>query len=576
MDPTINRELSRLDPAVPFRASTNHLHHTWAKTFFSRPELYTRPQSVEEVQKVVNLARRCRRRLVTVGSGHSPSDLTCTSSWLVNLDDFNRVLSADRETGVVTVQAGIRLRTLGLELEKKHGLTLSNLGSIDDQSVAGVIGTGTHGSSLWHGLISECILSLSLVLANGQVVRCSATTNSSLFRAALVSLGALGIVVEVTIQAEPAFKIAWQQSRRSLSSVLDNWSSGLWTSHEFVRVWWLPYEKSAIVWHADKTDAPLRPAPKSFYGGVIGNSIYHNLLALSNYFPRILPWVEWFICGMQYGFRDGVVVAEAVEPSREGLLMDCLYSQFVNEWALPLEKGPEALSRLSAWLHGDLTTARIPFPVDGLWVHCPIEVRVSDTTLNQNSRPFLDQTCADGPTLYINATLYRPYLRDPPCVDRYYRAFEWLMREMSAKPHWAKNFHTTSATELGRWYGKDMDEWLSVRKEVDPDGMFLGEWHHRNLPIKSPTTNADTLPLQEREKSRRKLGGHGTGDGIEWIGDTRWRSDTSQVIAGRERKAITRANREESPSPPTTATSEESFDLLAKGEASVVLPGPRA
>lgn len=572
MDPAITRELSRLDPAIPFRASSDYLHRTWAKTFFSRPELYIQPQSIEEIQKVVTLARRCRRRLVTVGSGHSPSDLTCTSSWLVNLDNFNRVLHVEHETGVVTVEAGIRLRDLGKELEKR-GLTLSNLGSIDSQSVAGVIATGTHGSSLQHGLISECILSLSLVLANGQLVRCSAINNPSLFRAALVSLGALGIVVEVTIQTEPAFNVAWRQSRQNLSTVLAKWSSGLWTSHEFVRVWWLPYAKSAIVWHADKTDLPLRPPPKTFYGEGLGNTIYYNLLAIANYFPTLLPWVEWLVFGLQYGFGAGAKVTEAVEPAREGLLMDCLYSQFVNEWALPIEKGPEAITRLSAWLHGDLDTAQIPFPPDGVWVHSPVEVRVSDTTLNRNPRPFLDQTCHDGPTVYLNATLYRPYLRDPPCVNRYYEAFEWLMRQLGGKPHWAKNFRACPH-ELGQWYGKDMDEWLCVRKEVDPDGMFLGEWHRRTLPITEQ--QSDVLPLQEREMARFKLGTREAGDGFEWIGDRRWRLDTSASTT--EKLKATKASeegeshRESSPSPPMTATSEESFDLLAKGEASVVLP----
>jgi D-arabinono-1,4-lactone oxidase len=514
MDASISRELSKLDPAVPFRASTDHLHHTWAKTFFSRPELYVRPQSIAEVQQLVTLARRCRRRLVTVGSGHSPSDLTCTSSWLVNLDDFNRILHIDTETRLVTVEAGIRLYELGPKLEEQ-GLTLENLGSIDSQSIAGVIATGTHGSSLRHGLLSECIESLSLVLSNGQLVRCSATNNPDLFRAALVSLGALGIVVEVTFRARPAFNIAWLQERYSLSRVLSEWYTGLWTSHEFVRVWWLPYEKGAIVWRADPTDQPLRAPPKNFYGEWFGYHVYHNFLALSSYIPRILPWVEWFIFGMQYGFRPGATVTEAVEPARAGLLMNCLYSQFVNEWALPLEKGPEAIIRLSAWLHGDLATARIPFSPKGLWVHCPVEVRVSDSSKNPNPRPFLDPTCHDGPTLYLNATLYRPYLRDPPCRQRYYEAFEWLMRDMGARPHWAKNFSTLDSTELHRLYKDDMDEWLKVRQEVDPEGMFLGEWHCRNLPLVAPSDQEDQLPLVERESERRKVDINGAGDGLD-------------------------------------------------------------
>ena len=572
-NPAVARELSRLDPSVPFRATNDHLHHTWAKTFFSRPELYIRPQSTEEVRKLVTVARRCRRRLVTVGSGHSPSDLTCTSSWLVNLDDLNNILHVDSEKRLVTLQAGIRLHQLGQELEK-YGLMLSNLGSIDSQSAAGVISTGTHGSSLRHGLISEGIVALSLVLANGQLVRCSATNNESLFRAALLSLGALGIIVEITIQVEPASKVAWRQSKLALSTVLDKWFDGLWTSHEFVRVWWLPYEKSAVVWHADKTDLPVRPPPKLFYGGWLGDTIYYNLLALAQYVPSILPWVEWLVFGLQYGFRNEAKVTEAVQPAREGLLMNCLYSQFVNEWALPLEKGPEAITRLSAWINGDLATAGIPFPSRGMYVHCPVEVRVSDTTVNKGPRPFLDPTNARGPTLYLNATLYRPYLRDPPCVNRYYEAFEWLMRQMGAKPHWAKNFQTVGAPELKEWYGEDMKKFLTVRGEVDPDGMFLGEWHHRNLPIEG------TLPLQELEKTRGKIREHGTGDGIEWVGDKRWNKGTEHEGEGEERggrnDTISEGGRprerDGSLSPPMTATSEESFDLLAKGEASVVLP----
>lgn len=562
MDPFILRELAKLDSAVPFRASPHHLHHTWAKTFFSRPELYIRPLTIPEIQQIVVLARRCGRRLATVGSGHSPSDLTCTSSWLVNLDRFNRILHIDSETSLVTVEAGIRLSELGLQLEQ-HGLTLANLGSIDHQSFAGVIATGTHGSSRRHGLISECIESLGIVLANGQLVRCSPTNRPDLFRAALVSLGALGIVVEVTFKARKSFNISWRQERYSLGRVLSEWSTGLWTAHEFVRVWWMPYEKSAIIWRADPTDLPLRAPPQNFYGDSLGYHIYHNLLALSSYFPRILPWVEWFVFGMQYGFRAGSVVTEAIQPARTGLLMNCLYSQFVNEWALPLEKGPEAISRLSAWLHGDTTTG-IPFTSKGLWVHCPVEVRVSDTSLNSKPRPFLDPTCPDGPTLYLNATLYRPYLRDPPCKRRYYEAFEWLMRDMGAKPHWAKNFCVLGRSELAAAYGDDMDSWMKVRNEVDPEGMFVGEWHYRNLPL------ADSLPLLEREQERRDMV-RGVGDGVEWVGNRR------QALPQQQPHSPTDVGPADIlcdlPPSPGTVNSDESFDLL-QGDASVLLPGP--
>jgi FAD/FMN-containing dehydrogenase len=45
----------------------------------------------------------------------------------------------------VTVEGGMRLHELNAYLAR-HGLALTSLGSIDEQAVAGIIATGTHGS----------------------------------------------------------------------------------------------------------------------------------------------------------------------------------------------------------------------------------------------------------------------------------------------------------------------------------------------------------------------------------------------------------------------------------------------
>ncbi|PQE21281.1 hypothetical protein CJF32_00006434 [Rutstroemia sp. NJR-2017a WRK4] len=503
MDPAIQAELERYGDDVPFRAVTNHTQSTWARTFHYSPELFIQPQSIEEVEKAINLARRCRRRITTVGCGHSPSTITCTSSWLINLDNLNKILSADRETGVVVMQSGIRLYALGEQLDAV-GLAMPNLGSINHQSIAGAISTGTHGSTLRHGILSASILSLKITLSNGKTETCSPTQNVELFRASLISLGAIGIITEVTFQAVPEFTLKWEQTVDTDLSMFNKWETTLWKQTEFVRVWWFPYTRRAVVWTAEKTDlAPVDP-PKSYYGGKLGYHIYHNLLALGQHIPRILPFVEWFVFGMQYGFKNGTK-SSAIQPSRQALLMDCLYSQFVNEWAIPLSKGPEALRRLSSWLNHlppsdpDYVPHGIPFSAEGLYVHAPVEVRVTDTTNGTTPRPHLDFTCTEEPTLYLNATLYRPYDADPPCRARYYEAFEYLMREYGGKPHWAKNFETSGA-DIEEMYGERLAEWRSIRNDVDPEGMFVGEWHRRHILGDSPK-----LALEETEVARRKL-----------------------------------------------------------------------
>ncbi|KAJ2989013.1 hypothetical protein NUW58_g3680 [Xylaria curta] len=485
MDPLVTSELSKCADDIPFSPTLHHVHSTWAKTFLSRPDLYFQPETLPEIEKIVKLAHRCHRRIATTGCGHSPSSLTCTSSWLVNLDKYNRILSLDKSTGVVVVQAGIRLYQLCDELAK-HGFAMPNLGSINQQSIAGAISTGTHGSSLKHGIMSEDVLSLRITTADGVTRFCSPGEDSDLFRAAVLSLGALGIITEITFQAVPEFTLKWQQVIDTDSKMLGSWDKGLWTQAEFVRVWWYPYTRRAVVWSAEKTsEVPVDP-PRSYYGGALGYYVYHNLLYVAHYVPRILPWVEWFVFGMEFGFSNGSKT-QAIQPSRQALLMNCLYSQYVNEWAIPLHRGPEALRRLRSWLNQlpptdpEYVPHNIPFSAKDLWVHAPVEVRVSDnSSATPNSRPYLDPTVEDGPTLYLNATLYRPYYHDPPSRDRYYEAFEWLMRELGGRPHWAKNFQTTGE-DIEKMYGSKIQQWRKVRESVDPDGVFIGPWHRCNV-----------------------------------------------------------------------------------------------
>lgn len=525
MNPVIERELSTVEPTVPFHARTSHHHRTWAETFHSYPELYVQPQSSTEIRKVVTLARRCRRRIAIAGSAHSPSDLTLTSSWLVNLDNYCKILDVDLEKKVVIMQSGIRLHDLSLRL-KEYGLAMQNLGSIDHQSIAGAIGTATHGSSIQHGILSQSVLGLSIMLSDGQIFACSAEENTELFRAALVSLGALGIITQVTLQAVSAFNVKWQQSLHPLEEILVDWENDLWTQAEFTRVWWMPYMKRCIRWRAEKTKSALQPPVLSPWREVLGYQTYQFLLYIAHWLPVILPGLERLVIWVQYGLTEGAG-STAVEESRTGLLMNCLYSQFVNEWAIPLHLGPEAITRLSAWLHGDEETARIPFSPRGLYIHAPIEVRVCDTS-RIAPRPYLDNTVPDGPTLYLNATLYRPYGYDPPCRERYYEAFEWLMKEMKGRPHWAKNFITVSRDDVCAMY-PEMDDWRRIRDGVDPEGMFVGDWHRRLLFAEDVETS---LPLEEKLESVQ-LAKRG---GIEWKG---------QIPTGG-----------------ITPTSEESFEVL--------------
>lgn len=536
-------------------------HGTWAGTFFCAPELYLQPSSIDQIKSIVVEAHRQKKRIMLTGSGHSPSDLTMTlgktatksnGEWLVNLDKFNSPVSLtpapeDAETPEavprytdVKLEAGIRIHQINDYLKTK-GLAIQNLGSISEQSIAGIISTGTHGSSAYHGLVSQQIVSLGVVIASGEVVTCSETENQDLFRASLLSLGKIGIIVYATIRTVPAFTIHSKQEVTTFENFLENLWPTFWTSSEYLRVWWFPYSNRVILWRANKSTAPLSAPRESWYGTSLGRWFYQFLLWIAvKVKPSLTPAIETYVFDQQYGLTETLGVEEkssfAVQGSVEGLNMDCLFSQFVDEWGLPLKNGQRVLRELRDKILAAAKSREY-------YVHAPIEIRCSNLTTvadpekavqttktllenvpaynsetpfigaipGNSLSPFLTpapngvayappipgQVDNDNLTLYLNATMYRPFHYDSP-IDKWFRVFEDLVYEAGGKPHWAKNFLGNRvlpeeekakscfgkryikdgqmrglAPQVEGWWGKDLESWKRVRKESDPEDTFL-------------------------------------------------------------------------------------------------------
>lgn len=536
-------------------------HRTWAGTFSCAPDMYLQPSTLEDIQSIVREASRQNTRIMLTGSGHSPSIITMTipkhqlgashkGEWIVNLDKFNKPVSMtpakadgpDAEPSKarytdVKVEGGMRIFQIN-EYLKEHGLAIQNLGSISDQSIAGIISTGTHGSSAFHGLVSQQIVSLDVIVGSGQLIHCSETENRDLFRASLLSLGKVGIIAYATIRAVPAYTIHSRQEVVAFDRFVDEIWPTFWTSSEYLRCWWFPYTNRVILWRASKSTKPLSAPRQSWYGTFLGRLFYQCLLWASvKINPRWTPAIEKFVFAKQYGMTETYQVEgaanEAVQESVDGLNMDCLFSQFVDEWSLPLRDGQKALRQIQAKINDAAKSG-------SYFVHSPIEVRcsnlstvpedeASETTQKLTSNvpkynettpyvgtipgnslaPFLNPSPNDIPyaqpvpgspklenlTLYINATMYRPFGYNSP-IDFWFRDFEDIVGAVGGKPHWAKNFlgekTLTSAEtreaqkEMGQdgymrglapqveaWWGDDLKRWKEVRTTYDPENVFM-------------------------------------------------------------------------------------------------------
>lgn len=54
------------------------------------------------------------------------------------------------------------------------------------------------------------------------------------------------------------------------------------------------------------------------------------------------------------------------------------------------------------------------------------------------------------------------------------------MKELGGKPHWAKNFTTATKEEFRIMYPR-LGDWVKLREELDPKGVFASEWLNRNI-----------------------------------------------------------------------------------------------
>ena len=126
----------------------------WAGDQVCAPARIEEPRGEAELAAVVERAAAAGQTVRAVGSGHSFTDAACTDGVMVSLDGMRELVDVDRSSGLVEVQAGIKLHELGEKLAE-HGLAMENLGDIAVQSLAGAISTATHGTGLSYPNLSR-------------------------------------------------------------------------------------------------------------------------------------------------------------------------------------------------------------------------------------------------------------------------------------------------------------------------------------------------------------------------------------------------------------------------------------
>ena len=413
----------------------------WAGNQKASPVSIDAPRSVAELAALVASASEQGQKVKAVGSGHSFTSAAATNGRMIRLENLSGILHVDRATCRVTVGAGTRLSELNTLLDAE-GLALANLGDIAYQTVAGAISTSTHGTGKALTGLAGQVVAMKLVNGHGEIIECSQSVNPHIFDVARVSVGALGVITEYTLQAVPSFRLRALEQPMRLDDVLKN-AHDLASTNDHFEFFWIPHTKWALTKRNNRTEDELQPLPR--VKGWIEKTFMENyafgaVCRIGRARPSLIPRLATALPSS--GSR------EYVDQSFKIFASPRIVRFYEMEHALPVEALVPALKEIRAMVDRK-----------GYLLNFPVEVRFTkgdDVPLS---------TAYGRDSAYIAVHVYKGMECQP-----FFRDVEDILRAYDARPHWGK-MHYREADELSKLYPR-WDEFITLRNQLDPQRTF--------------------------------------------------------------------------------------------------------
>jgi alditol oxidase len=412
----------------------------WAGNLeYSTDRLYA-ATSLEQVRDYV----RKENRLKVLGTRHCFNNIADSKDSFLSLKPMNEVIAIDPAKHTVTVSGGITYGQLCPYLDSK-GFALQNLASLPHISVAGACSTATHGSGEKNGNLATAVSGLELVIASGDVVNLTRERDGGALRAAVVGLGALGVITKVTLDIQPKYLMRqYVYENMPLSQLKDHFDA-IESSAYSVSLF-TDWQKRRIseVWIKSRLEeGQTFHATPEFFGAKLATRNLHPIAELSaeNCTEQMGvpgPWYERLP-----HFRMGFTPSAGKE--------------LQSEYFVPRQNAVEAIlavERLRDHVTPHLMITEIrAIAADELWLS-----------------PCYEQPCV---------TIHFTWKQDWPAVSKLLPVIEKELAPFHARPHWGKLF-TTSPAELKSTYEK-MPDFIELCRKYDPQGKFRNEYLNKNV-----------------------------------------------------------------------------------------------
>lgn len=447
----------------------------WGRTAPTTAEVLATPDVELIAKAVARVAEQndgkpahLRRGVIARGLGRSYGDSAQNAGGLVvDMNQLNKIHSVDAKTALVDIDAGVNLDQL-MRAALPFGLWVPVLPGTRQVTIGGAIGSDIHGKNHHSaGSFGNHVRSMDLLTADGQVRTITAESDADLFWATIGGNGLTGIILRATVEMTPtetAYFIADGDVTANLDETIAIHSDGSEDNYTYSSAWFDAISGPPKLGRAalsrgslatlDQLPAKLQKNPLGFSGktfltfpdvfpnglankytfGPIGELWYRKagtyrdkIQSLTAFYHPLDMFGEWNRAYGSNGFLQYqfVVPPESVDEFKR-IIVDIQKSGFYS--FLNVFK-----------LFGEGNQAPLSFPMAG-W-----------------------NICVDFPI--------------KPGLNEFVTELDKRVLEFGGRLYTAKDSRTTAET-FHKMYPR-IDEWIKVRRNVDPTGVFMSDMARR-------------------------------------------------------------------------------------------------
>lgn len=418
----------------------------WAGNVKGLPILALLPQDMKQLSNFIWNIQKQHKTIRVTGAAHSFSPVAKPDDIAISLHNMRGLIDLDKETGEATFWAGTYLYEIGPILAG-FGFALANMGDIQEQTIAGAISTGTHGTGVTLGSLSNQVVMWGFIDGLGNYHE-HFRGEDDLSQALHISIGLFGVLVKVKIKTVPLYSLECKSMHCSFKEANKDWNTMI-REHRHVEWFYFPGSEQIQVKIMNQISIVEQTRTSKVIEDLKNNVIENGLLYVASEIckrqPKTTKWVSKLASkSVPIGIKQGL--SYQMFPSTRKV-------KFLEmEYAIPLENFQECMNEIHYTLKSH------PFNV-----HFPIECRTM-----KGEKGFLSPT-QGRESAFIAFHMYKGMDE-----KNYFRWVQSLMRKYEGRPHWGKMNELTKDRILELYPNYSL--FLALREKYDPKNIFVTEY----------------------------------------------------------------------------------------------------